>query len=345
MMRNRVQCIVPPHVLEAIEANGTPEQRAWAAATLSVDATVRADRAEAPTAPPHPAADLTAHRRVYDAGNTTSLPGTLVRGEGDPASADVSVNEVYDGFSTTLDLYNQVYSRNSIDDAGLDLIGTVHYSTDFNNAMWDGGQAIFGDGDGDIFNRFTIAVDVIGHELTHGVTQYTAALAYRNQSGALNESMSDVFGSLVKQYHAFPRQTAEQADWLIGAGLWAPRIRGAALRSMKAPGTAYEDPLVGKDPQPATMDGYVTTRQDNGGVHINSGIPNHAFYLAALNFGGYAWEKAGRVWYSALTDRSLSSNAGFLDFARLTVQKAEALFGSGGRQRIHDAWARVGIST
>ncbi|BFU47117.1 M4 family metallopeptidase [Krasilnikovia sp. MM14-A1004] len=345
MVRNRVQCIIPPYVLEAIEANGTPEQRARAAATLRIDAVVRADRAEAPTAPPQPAADVTAHRRIYDAGNTTNLPGTLVRDEGDPDSADVCVNEVYDGFGTTLDLYGQVYSRNSVDDAGLDLIGTVHYATDFNNAMWDGEQAIFGDGDGSIFNRFTIAIDVIGHELTHAVTQYTAGLAYRNQSGALNESISDVFGSLVKQYHASPRQTADEADWLIGAGLWAPRIHGAALRSMKAPGTAYEDPLVGKDPQPATMDGYVTTRQDNGGVHLNSGIPNHAFYLAAVSFGGYAWEKAGRVWYDALTDPSLSSNAGFLEFAQLTVQKAEALFGADGRQRIHDAWAQVSITT
>ncbi|GAB1644924.1 M4 family metallopeptidase [Krasilnikovia sp. MM14-A1259] len=344
-MHNGLLCIVPPYVLEAIAANGTPEQRAWAAATLSLDTEIRATREQAPSAPPQPAADVTASRRIYDADHTTSLPGTLARGEGAPAVADVCVNEAYDGFGATLDLYGQVYSRNSVDDAGLDLIGTVHYSTDFNNAMWDGDQAVFGDGDGDIFNRFTIAVDVIGHELTHAVTQYTAGLAYRNQSGALNESISDVFGSLVKQYHAAPQQTADQADWLIGAGLWTARIHGVALRSMKAPGTAYNDPVVGKDPQPATMDGYVVTRSDNGGVHLNSGIPNHAFYLAAVSFGGYAWEKAGRVWYAALTDPALSANASFLEFAQLTVQKAQALFGADGRQRVHDAWAAVGIET
>src|SRR5438045_1918371 len=127
---------------------------------------------------------------------------------------------------------------------------------------------VCGDGDGALFNRFTIALDVIAHELTHGVTQTEAQLEYRGQSGALNESMSDVFGSLVKQWAG--NQTARQADWLIGAGLFTPTVKGAAIRSMKAPGTAYDDPVLGADPQPADMANYVTTRADNGGVHINS---------------------------------------------------------------------------
>ncbi|CAM5676724.1 hypothetical protein SFUMM280S_07534 [Streptomyces fumanus] len=154
---------------------------------------------------------------------------------------------------------------------------------------------VFGDGDGEIFLDFTIPVDVIGHELVHGVTQYTANLTYFGQPGALNESVSDVFGSLIKQYTL--GQSADQADWLIGAGLLAPRVTGVALRSLKAPGTAYDDDVLGKDPQPATMDDYVRTGRDNGGVHINSGIPNHAFYLAATALGGNAWERAGQIWY------------------------------------------------
>src|SRR4029079_944922 len=137
--------------------------------------------------------------------------------------------------------------------------------------------------------------------LTHGVTQDEAQLVYSNQSGALNESLSDVFGSLIKQFSL--NQTADQADWLIGAGLLTKQVNGVALRSMKAPGTAYNDPVLGKDPQPAHMKDYVNTISDNGGVHINSGIPNHAFYLIATQIGGNAWEKAGQIWYLTLRDK------------------------------------------
>src|SRR5260221_6079606 len=154
---------------------------------------------------------------------------------------------------------------------------------------------VYGDGDGDLFELFTKPIDVTGHELTHGVTQYSANLNYQDQSGALNESFSDVFGSLVKQQAL--NQTTEQADWLIGQGIFTSKVHGVALRSMKAPGTAYEDPVLGKDPQPADMHSFVKTVDDNGGVHLNSGIPNKAFYLAATAIGGYAWDVAGEIWY------------------------------------------------
>jgi Zn-dependent metalloprotease len=112
---------------------------------------------------------------------------------------------------------------------------------------------------------------------------------------------------------------------------------------MKAPGTAYDDPLLGRDPQPATMDGYVRTQADDGGVHTNSGIPNHAFYLAAIALGGYAWEKAGRIWYETLRDKRIKPTATFRQFARLTVQNAAHFFGSAERQAVAAAWAEVGI--
>jgi Zn-dependent metalloprotease len=201
---------------------------------------------------------------------------------------------------------------------------------------------VFGDGDGQIFLDFTIPVDVIGHELTHGVTQYTANLEYLGQSGALNESVSDVFGSLIKQFAL--GQTAEDADWLIGAGLLAPGVNGVALRSMKEPGTAYDDPRLGKDPQPGTMGGYVHTSQDNGGVHINSGIPNHAFYLLATALGGHAWEEAGQIWYDTLTGGSLDSGAQFTDFAAATVTAAKARYGEGTQlSAVVKAWTQVGV--
>lgn len=198
----------------------------------------------------------------------------------------------------------------------------MHYGQDYDNAFWNGHQMVFGDGDGEIFGDFTACVDVIGHELTHGVTQFTAGLQYQDQPGALNESVSDVFGSLVKQHSL--GQDAAHADWLIGAGLLAPGIQGVALRSMKAPGTAYDDPRLGKDPQPAHMRDYVDTTDDNGGVHINSGIPNHAFYLLATALGGQAWDRAGRIWYDALTGGRLAADADFTAFARATVAAAKA---------------------
>lgn len=201
---------------------------------------------------------------------------------------------------------------------------------------------IFGDGDGDLFNRFTLALDVIGHELTHGVTESEARLMYFRQAGALNESILDVFGSLVKQRTL--HRTAAQADWLIGVGLLTGKVHGVALRSMAAPGTAFDDPLLGKDPQPANMSGFVTTMEDNGGVHINSGIPNKAFYLVAQAIGGYAWEKAGRIWYETLRDPRLRPNTGFQRFASLTAANAVHLYGTGSEaQAVRDAWAEVGL--
>jgi Zn-dependent metalloprotease len=200
---------------------------------------------------------------------------------------------------------------------------------------------VFGDGDGQLFTRFTISVDVIGHELTHGVTEDEAQLVYQNQSGALNESVSDVFGSLVKQY--LKGQTADEADWLIGEGLLAKGVQGRALRDMKNPGTAYDDPTLGKDPQPADMANYVQTAEDNGGVHINSGIPNRAFCLAALNLGGHAWEKAGRIWYETLRDPRLKPSARFTTFARATIRNAGITFGADETKAVTEAWHEVGV--
>jgi Zn-dependent metalloprotease len=293
--------------------------------------------AHTPVAPPQQ------HRTISDAKHTENLPGQTVRTEGQAAVSDVAVNQAYDGLGDTFSFYLDAYQRNSIDNAGLPLKASVHYGQDYDNAFWDGEQMVFGDGDNTIFVGFTGCLDVIGHELTHGVTGSEANLTYQGQAGALNESISDVFGSLVKQYKL--KQTADQADWLIGAGLLAPGIHGVALRSMKAPGTAYNDPTLGKDPQPADMAHYVKTTQDNGGVHTNSGIPNHAFYLVATNIGGQAWVKAGQIWYDTLLDKRLKQNANFSTFANLTILNAGHRYGSNSAERkaVADAWRQVGV--
>src|SRR3954469_22228114 len=291
--RHSIFCIMPPHILRAIVERGTLEERTAASRTLAVDATFRSLRATGtllrpipPEVAPQPA---TKQRTIYTANNQQQLPGTVVASDKNPpaANADPAMVEAFNGLGATWDFYFEVFDRQSIDDEGMPLNATVHYGSRYNNAFWNGQQMVCGDGDGKLFNRFTISLDVIGHELTHGVTQDEAQLAYYGQSGALNESVSDVFGSLIKQYKL--GQTADKADWLIGAGLLAAGVKGVALRSMKAPGTAYDDPVLGKDPQPAHMRDFVHTYQDNGGVHINSGIPNHAFYLAAVALGGKAW--------------------------------------------------------
>ncbi|HKF43562.1 MAG TPA: M4 family metallopeptidase [Thermoanaerobaculia bacterium] len=333
--------IVPPHMLIAICQNGTTEERGRALRTLVLSERLRERRVVLSLLPG--AAPVGQKRRVvYDAKHKTTLPGTLVRSEGDPPKKDAAVNEAYDGAGSTYDLYWKVYQRNSIDGRGMRLDSSVHYAVGYDNAFWNGNQMVYGDGDGKLFNRFTISVDVIGHELTHGVTAHEANLDYKDQPGALNESFSDVFGSLVKQRTL--KQTADKADWLIGAGLFTPKVQGVALRSMRAPGTAYDDPVLGKDPQPADMKGYVTTTEDDGGVHINSGIPNRAFYLTAAALGGFAWEKAGKIWYTALT-KLLRKDSDFGAAARLTRTAASDIYGKGSAEEkaVQGAWRGVGV--
>ena len=342
---NSIYCIIPPHMLKAMLENGNAAQKQVALASITGTAQFRGRRqalAEA-GAFSTPAVAAKKQRKVYTANGSTNLPGTLVRDEGGAPVSDPGVNEAYDGAGATYDLYWEVYQRNSVDGQGLRLDSTVHYDKNYDNAFWNGTQMVYGDGDGQLFNRFTIAIDVIGHELTHGVTQFTSNLNYSNQSGALNESFSDIFGSLVKQRQS--NQSAADADWLIGAGLFTSNVKGAALRSMKAPGTAYNDPVLGKDPQPGHMRDYVNTSEDNGGVHINSGIPNHAFYLMATAIGGYAWEKAGKIWYTAARDK-FTSNTDFQKSADLTYQVAGELYGvdSPEQKAVQFGWDGVGIT-
>jgi Zn-dependent metalloprotease len=343
-------CILPPYISRQIAQNGSPQQRAQALRTLAIDNTLRAIRLSsgglsqaAKRGLPGPmVVESQKHRTIYDMKNSEALPGAEVRAEGSDDLGDAATDEAYLGLGGTYDLYWDVFARNSIDGDGMPLNAHVHYGKGYDNAFWDGQRMVFGDGDGDLFNRFTIAVDVIGHELAHGVTEHEGPLAYFLQAGALNESLSDVFGSLVRQ--RLLNQKAEHADWLIGAGLLTDKVKGRALRSMKDPGTAFDDPVLGKDPQPAHMKDFVSTWEDNGGVHINSGIPNRAFYLAATNLKGFSWEKAGHIWFEALRDPRLKPNASFLAFARLTVTAAGRLFGGGEvEQAVRDAWNQVGI--
>ena len=349
---NPVQCIVPPYLLQEISENGTPVQQERARYSLVSSKQFRTARAVTSGEPGFietPSEFTTVKERlVYDVEQGSILPGILVRGEGDLPSSDVAVNEAYNGAGATYDLFKDIYGRNSIDNKGMTIESSVHYRVGYDNAFWDGQQMVYGDGDENLpenerlFNRFTIAMDVIAHELTHGITQFEAGLLYRGQSGALNESISDVFGALVNQYSL--GELAKAADWIIGKGLFTANVNARGIRSLKEPGTAYDDLVLGKDPQPAHMDDYVHTAEDSGGVHINSGIPNHAFYVTSVELGGYAWEKAGRIWYVTLTDK-ISGDSDFQDFAQLSFSAAGELYGAGSleQQAVRSGWAEVGI--
>jgi Zn-dependent metalloprotease len=346
--------IVPPYLLVRLARLDDPRFAATAEAarhSLLRDTPIRGLRESAHPSPEQPSvrakeagAPGTPQRSVSDAGGSEKLPGRPVRAEGKPPVADPAVNEAYDGLGDTYALYWNEFQRDSIDGKGLPLDATVHYGKLYDNAFWDGSRMVFGDGDGQVFNRFTASITVIGHELTHGVTQHSANLTYQGQSGALNESISDVFGSLVEQ-RAKGQSTAE-ASWLIGEGLFTPQVQGTALRSLKAPGTAYNDDVLGKDPQPDNMAGYVDTQDDNGGVHLNSGIPNRAFYLVADALGGNAWEAPGHIWYETLTGRILNPDVDFAGFAAATAKTAAARFGDGSPEHtaVTRAWASVGVT-
>jgi Zn-dependent metalloprotease len=351
--RNPIHCIVPDFMLHEIAKRGGDEHRAAAIETLNKATTLRSSRtqSEARRAAIGPPRSATAalkptkvDRVIRDAQHGEDLSSPVVRREGDPATGDPAVDEAFEYFGDTWDFYFEVFARNSIDNAGLTLDGVVHYSENFDNAFWDGDQMIFGDGSGKLFTRLTQSLTVCAHELGHGVIQYDGPLVYQGQPGALNEHLADVSGAMVHQWRH--EETVDKADWLIGKEILAEGVTGKALRSMKEPGTAYDDDLLGKDPQPANMDDYVETTGDHGGVHINSGIPNKAFYETAAKLGGHSWEHAGRIWYATLGNPQLRPTSSFDRFARLTLTVARQLYGTKSSEvdAVEAGWRAVGIA-
>ncbi|CAK7220312.1 hypothetical protein SCUCBS95973_004116 [Sporothrix curviconia] len=308
-------------------------------------------------------------RVIFSAQNsddTAHLPGTLLRKEAQPPVADdTQANEAYDNCGRVLAFYRTVFDWRSINNHGMVAVSTVHFGQNFDNALWDpdNRQMVYGDG-GELLRNFTACLDVVGHEMTHGVSLHTCPLEYHGQSGALNEHISDVFGVMIKQWVA--GETAADADWLVGEGCLLPDVPGVALRSMKAPGTAYDDPRLGRDPQPAHMDGFRDVADDFGGAHLYSGIPNRAFYLTAVALGGHSWDRAGQIWWKTLTTTTTatttttkmtkatgSSSGGsrigrrctFAEFATATVDAATALYGAETANVVRMAWAEVGVDT
>ncbi len=272
------------------------------------------------------------HVAVYDCRHHTALPGVLVKYPG-----DASAKRAADGAAGVAAFYKAAFGRDSIDGHGLAIVSSVHYSSKYDNAEWNGTQMLYGDGDGTLFVDFTKSDDVIGHELTHGVTQYSAQLDYENEAGCLNESMSDVFGSMYRQWSA--GQTAAQADWLIGKEIVGPKAKAkgyTCLRDMQNPAAKH---CIA--PQPTKYSQY-----SNGmDPHDSSGIPNLAFCKAATAIGGKSWTVAGKVWYSALTGYPPAPKLKMKAFATRTRTEAKKLFPSkpAVAAAVDAAWKAVGL--
>jgi Zn-dependent metalloprotease len=256
--------------------------------------------------------DTVLSRQIYDANNRFGLPGDLVRAEGDQAVGDLDADNAYDFLGDIYSYYLTKFGRDSYDNAGADLIATVHFLSNFPNAFWNGEQMVFGDG--------FVVDDVTAHELTHAVTENEANLIYQDQSGALNESFSDIFGEFVDQRNQPPDPAGD--DWLVGEDLPIGAIRDMA-----------DPPLFD---QPDRVYQYNCTNSDNGGVHINSGIPNKAAYLMAAGgaFNGYTvdgidLDKTGQVQYRTLTVYLIPSS-GFVDYHDAMNQSCNDLIGSYG---------------
>ena len=347
-MRARYGCVcfaLPRNLVAHLAARSSPEHAALLNAQLAHSAQLRGARAAHPAGVAQAAGGTQAlHRQAFSAQGKTALPGKLLRGESDAPSADADADAAFDNIGIVLQFYRDVLGRMSVDGRGARIDTSVHYGARFANAMWTGNQMIVGDGDGQHVEGLARSLGIIAHELSHGVTQHLvkgglgvvlrpkALPTLEGEAGALNESFCDVFASMVKQWHL--KQDVGHADWLLGEDILAPGS-GHAVRSLKDPGNAHltwpEDDqlkdarrwMPGDDP------------------HKASGIPNHAFYLAAMALGGHSWEKLAPIWLEAFG--RLSADATFADAAHATVDVAAARHGkaSAEHEAVHGGWKKV----
>ncbi len=334
-MCDKHQChIIPPHILEGLAKRGSVSCKKTLNDTQRI---LQKRNTILNNLLIREVAEGDGDRLIYDSQNRTQQRVELVRKESGAATEDESVNKAYETSGFVREYFKNTFGLNSIDDNGLDIISNVHYGENYNNAFWDGDEMTYGDGDGKEFKDFAGAIDVIAHELAHGITQFLANLEYRSQSGALNEHFSDVFGTIVKQKYL--EQDVSEADWLIGDTVVTKEFPGVAIRSMKAPGTANDF-----DSQPDHIDNYYSGNADNEGVHINSGIPNKAFYLSCLAIG---LDECALIWFETL--KVLWRTADFSDMLDVILRVTEGLQKEGqvcksALEAIENSFSAVGLS-
>jgi Zn-dependent metalloprotease len=282
------------------------------------------------------------NRKVYSANNGSSTPGTLKRSEGGAATGDAHVDGNYDKLGGTYNCYKNNFNRDSFDNAGATLISTVHYSSNYVNAYWDGTQMVYGDGDGVNSGMLGLSADVTTHELTHAVTERESNLTYSGESGGLNEAMSDIFGAYCESYASGTWATTN-AVFMVGDDIWTPATAGDALRYMYDPA---------KDG--SSLD-YWTSSAGSVDVHYSSGIANLAFTLlskggthprskSTINVTGIGVQKAGAIFYKANVDYMTASTT-FAQAKTYMEQAAEALYGTGAAEKtsVTQAWQAVGV--
>ena len=305
---------------------------------MSLESTIRQARISPRAA--LPAQSRAINRRVYNAFATKE--GKLFWQEGDEfPKHPIPVVEVLNNLEIIYNFYEEVFDHKGIDGKNSALEAVIGYSDDMANAFWDGEFLLFGNGDGEALERFTQDLGVCAHEYNHGVVGSFKSLDYQGESGAIDESLADVFAACCIQW--LYQQTAEEASWLIGDRIWSQHLRSGtvkAVRNLLNPGSAYDNKLLGKDPQPATYQDRYQGNSDYGGVHINSGIANRAFAEAALYYGGYSWKSVGMAWWQTLP--KLKPDIGFSEFAKLTKKSAASL--SSKLERAVDyGWGKVGL--
>ncbi|HZH15406.1 MAG TPA: M4 family metallopeptidase [Archangium sp.] len=285
------------------------------------------------------------NRAVYSANNGTSLPGTLKRSEGGAVTGDSHVDDNYGHLGTTYQCYSVNFGRDSYNNAGAQLKSTVHYSTNYTNAYWNGTQMVYGDSNGTDAAPLGKSLDVTVHELTHAVTDSESDLVYSGESGALNEGMSDIFGAYCESWTK--SWSMDAPIWMVGDDVWTPNTPGDALRYMANPTQDGSS----KDYYPERYTGS----SDNGGVHWNSGIANLAFKLLStggthprgkttVNVTGIGIQKAGAIFYKANVDL-MTASTNFAQAKTLMEQAAEQLYGATSAEKasVTQAWEAVGV--
>ncbi len=281
------------------------------------------------------------HREVWDA-RQSNEKGVQLRIEGSRNSGDVDVDMCYDFAGLVFDYYAAVHDHISLDGEGLPLVSRVHFRADppaaFNSAFWNGSMMTYGSGDGVYFNSFVHRF-VAAHEFTHGVTEYLADFFKWGQAATLNEHVSDAFAALIEMWA--DKITADKYHWIAVKGIHREGIKSVGLRHMRYPGSAFDDPRIGKDRQPDHMSGYVQTTDDTGGAHINNGILNRAFAEFCIAVGGYAWESAAPIWFYARNHAGHKPT--FASFAGQTLIACDRLGLSKHKAALEQSWQLVGI--
>lgn len=301
---------------------------------------------------PATAADI-ADFVIYDAKHNLDpewIDENIARRKGEPQHPDYIVNEAYINVGRSLKFFLKGLSIDSMDGKHMPVKAAVHVGEKYNNSYYTDGTINLGDGDGVLFKDDAADLTVVAHELGHGIVEkYLGGLIYWGQSGALNESLADLLGVSAMQY-LLGEEALPQSTWLFNQiGMVPYRDQSGdlvrpALRSLKAPGTAYVNhPIIGTDPQPADMSKYYDGAEDNYGVHINSGIPNHAFYLAATKLGGQGWDVMLKIWIE--TTRVLPAKTDFKTFAQTTIAIAQNMFADDPRVvfAVRQAWNGVRV--